>query len=297
MTIAEAQRFYEQDLHLYELSKNKGFLSWLKGKISRGYHCFIEIDELQELINNITTWYEMKYPERELEFYEGVRYMDFQDIKKISNVMDIRQLLYRLPHRQLCLMECGYRACGWGQHPIYEDSKEVGWKTEIFMRINRKDISEEDIFAGNFPYFLVHADHKTGMVSCNHDLKKYTDKEEIHLDQLFALLSSKYSDELDYRELKECIFDNNCDLMLRNEILQLVALSLLYSKNTIPERGYERAKRFINEFNKKMNLELSTEQIDEIMSRDYKSKVKEETPKEKAIGLVKSLLNRRKTQK
>ena len=56
---------------------------------------------------------------------------------------------------------------------------------------------------------------------------------------------------------------------LRHRILQLVALKLLYSRNTIPERGYERAKRFINEFNKKLGLTLSTEQIDEIIHRDY----------------------------
>lgn len=56
---------------------------------------------------------------------------------------------------------------------------------------------------------------------------------------------------------------------LRHRILQSVALKLLYSRNTIPERGYERAKRFINEFNKKLGLELSTEQIDEIIHRDY----------------------------
>ena len=56
---------------------------------------------------------------------------------------------------------------------------------------------------------------------------------------------------------------------LRHRILQLVALKLLYSRNTIPERGYERAKRFINEFNKKLGLTLSAEQIDEIIHRDY----------------------------
>ena len=56
---------------------------------------------------------------------------------------------------------------------------------------------------------------------------------------------------------------------LRHRILQSVALKLLYSRNTIPERGYERAKRFINEFNKKLGLELSTEQIDETIHRDY----------------------------
>ena len=296
MTIAEAERFYKQDEHLYELTKNKDFLGWLKHAMEHGYHCYLEIDELQELINNITYWYEMKYPERELEFYEGVRYMDFEDIRKISNVMDIRQLLYRLPHRQLSLLESGYRACGWGQHPIYENGKEVGWKAEIFMRIKRKNIDENDVWNDKLPSFLIHADYKTGMVDVNHDLEEFTDKNEIHLHQLFALLSSQYSDEIDYKELRECIYDNNCDLALREKILQLVALSLLYSKNTIPERGYERAKRFINEFNKKMGLELSTREIDEIMSRDYKTEVKEETITEKAKGLVKSIIDKAKTQ-
>lgn len=293
MTIAEAQRFYKQDEHLYEISKNKELLNWLKDKINHGYHCYLEIDELQKLINTITAWYEVKYPERELEYYEGVRHMDFQDIKKISNVMDIRQLMFRLPHKQLSLLQGGYRACGWGQHPIYENGEEVGWKTEIFMRINREDIDEDDIWNDKLPYFLVHADHKTGMVNVDYELKEYTDKKELHVDQLYALLSSQYTEELDCTELRECIFDNTCDLTLRYKILHLVALSLLYSRNTIPERGYERAKRFINEFNKKMNLELSTEEIDEIMNRDYKTDIKEENVKGKAKELVKSLFSKK----
>lgn len=57
------------------------------------------------------------------------------------------------------------------------------------------------------------------------------------------------NEELDSTELKNCIYNRECDIKLRNKILQLVALKLLYSKNTTPERGYERVKRFINEFN------------------------------------------------
>lgn len=292
MTIAEARRFYSQDEHLYDIAKNKSFLNWLKQTIDNGYNCYLEIDDLQELIDKIVIWYEMKYPEREFEFYEGIRHMDFQDIRKISNVMNIKQLMFRLSHKQLSLMQCGYRACGWAQHPIYENGEEVGSKVDIFMRINRKDVDEEDIWNDKLPYFLVHADHKTGIVSDSYDLEEFTDKKGMHLHELFALLSSRYSEELDYSELRECIYDNTCDLTLRYKVLQLVALKLLYSKNTIPERGYERAIRFINEFNKKMNLELSIDEIDEIMSRDYKTEVKEETTKEKAVGLVKSLFKR-----
>ena len=138
MTIAQAERFYEQDTKDYEIEKNKDFLTWLKTSIKDGYHCFIKTEELQELIDSIVNWYEIKYPERELEYFEGTRHMNFQDIRRISDVMDIRQLLFRLPHNQLCLMECGYRAKGWGQHPIYENGKKIGWEAQIFMCISRK---------------------------------------------------------------------------------------------------------------------------------------------------------------
>ena len=249
---------------------NKDFLTWLKTSIKDGYHCFIEAEELQELIDSIVNWYEIKYPERELEYFEGTRHMNFQDIRKISDVMDIRQLLFRLPHNQLCLIECGYRAKGWGQHPIYENGKEIGWKTQIFMSINRKNEEESDSLLGKTPYFLLHADHMTGEVSNDYELAEYLDSEEnLNLDELLSIFKEKYTDELDFTELKESVYDHNCDMELRHRILQSVALKLLYSRNTIPERGYERAKKFINEFNKKLGLELSTEQIDEIIHRDY----------------------------
>ena len=270
MTIAQAERFYEKDTKDYEIEKNKDFLTWLKISIKDGYHCFMKTEELQELIDSVVNWYEIKYPERELEYFEGTKHLGFQDIRKISDVMDIRQLLFWLPHNQLCLMECGYRAKGWGQYPIYENGKEIDLKVQIFMKINKKIKEECNPWYGETTYFLLHADHMTGEVSNDYELEEYLDSEEnLNLDELLSIFKEKYTDELDFTELKESVYDHNCDMELRHRILQLVALKLLYSRNTIPERGYERAKRFINEFNKKLGLELSTEQIDEIIHRDY----------------------------
>ena len=230
----------------------------------------MQIEELQELINNIVNWYEIKYPERELEYFEGIRHMNFQDIKRISNVMNIRQLLYRLPHNQLCLIECGYRAKGWGKRPIYKNGKKEDWKVQIFMKIYRKNEEECNSWLGKASYFLFRADQMTGEVSKDCELEEYVNSEEnIILDELLSTFYKKYPDELDFTELKESVYDHNCDMELRQRILQLVTLKLLYSRNTTPERGYERAKRFINEFNKKLGLTLSTEQIDEIIQRDY----------------------------
>ena len=134
MTITEAKRFYEKDTKDYEIEKNKDFLTWLKTSIKNGYHCFMKTEELQELIDSVVNWYEIKYPERELEYFEGTRHLGFQDIRRISDVMDIRQLLFRLPHNQLCLMECGYRAKGWGQYPIYENGKEIDLTTNLKIK-------------------------------------------------------------------------------------------------------------------------------------------------------------------
>ena len=270
MTIAEAERFYEKDTKDYEIEKNKDFLTWLKTSIKNGYHCFMKIEELQELIDSVVNWYEIKYPERELEYFEGTRHLGFQGIRRISDVMDIRQLLFRLPHNQLCLMECGYRAKGWGQYPIYENGKEIDLKVQIFMKINKKNKEECNPWYGGTTYFLLQADYMTGEVLNYYELEDYIDNEEnISLDELLSVFNEKYSNELDFTELTESVYDHNCDMELRDRILQLVALKLLYSRNTIPERGYERAKRFINEFNKKLGLALSTEQIDEIIHRDY----------------------------
>ena len=267
MTYAQAERFYKQDTKSYEIEKNKVFLNWLKNSINDGYYCFIEIEELQELIDNIVNWYEIKYPEREFEYFEGVKDTSFQDIKRISNVMDFKQLLYRLPHNQLCLIECGYRARAWTLTPIYKNDNEVESQIQIFMRINRKNKEECRPLGRKWPDFLLGASHLTGEVKIDCELEDYL--ENITLDELLIILNEKHTDELDFTELKKCVDTHNYDVELRNRILKLVALKLLYSRNTIPERGYERAKRFINEFNKKLNLDLSTKEIDEIMHRDY----------------------------
>ncbi|MEI3499430.1 MAG: hypothetical protein V8Q71_02935 [Bacilli bacterium] len=43
---------------------------------------------MQELIDSIVSWYEIKYPEREMEFYEGITHTDFEKMETLSKVMD-----------------------------------------------------------------------------------------------------------------------------------------------------------------------------------------------------------------
>lgn len=277
MKIKEAKQFYANDKKVYELQNNPMFLKWLKSKIDAGYDCFISIEELQDLIDNIAKWYEIKYPERELEKLEGTTYLDFSDITDISNTMDFRQLLYRLPHHEQFLIECGYRAHGWCR---------LGEKSCIFMAINKKTPVEKY----HHSRFLLHAEYKTGKVIKDYQLKEYYDEEpDMNLEEMLSYFIQKHSSDLEFNELKEAIDTHNCDIQLRQKILELVPFKLIYSDNTIPERGYERAKRFIAEFNKELGLNLSTSEIDKEISKVYTT---DET--EKGIkGLVKKAFNKK----
>lgn len=104
MTFIESEKFYNQDKLEYQIDRNKDFLYWLKGSIKNGYRFYITLEDLQELVENIARWYEIKYPERALKELEGISFLDFDQIKDISDVMDIEQLLFRLPAKQLRVM-------------------------------------------------------------------------------------------------------------------------------------------------------------------------------------------------
>lgn len=293
MTIAQARKFYEQDQREYNLEENKEFLSWFKDKIKNDYYPFIEIEELQELINNITYWYEIKYPEREFEFDEGIKNLDFKSITPLSKSMNIYQLMYRLSDDQLCLINGEYRSNCGGIRNIYNGgSKVVDQKAVLYIVI--KQINN-NYNANGINNNLIICAYPNGEVIINDSLKKYVDKERINLDELLSLFEEKYSHNLDFSVLKADVDDHNCDLELRKRILQLIALKLLYSQNTTPGRGYKRAKKFIDEFNKELNLNLSSEKIDNIINTNIeieKSDSEKLTPLKKSRKLVKSLLKK-----
>ena len=293
MTIAQARKFYEQDQREYNLEENKEFLSWFKDKIKNDYYPFIEIEELQELINNITYWYEIKYPEREFEFEEGIKNLDFKSIAPLSKSMNIYQLMYRLSDDQLCLINGEYRSNCGGIRNIYNGgSKVVDQKAVLYIVI--KQINN-NYNANGINNNLIICAYPNGEVIINDSLKKYVDKERINLDELLSLFEEKYSHNLDFSVLKADVDDHNCDLELREIILQLIALKLLYSQNTTPGRGYKRAKRFIDEFNKELDLNLSSEKIDNIINTNIeieKSVDKKLTSLKKSRNLVKSLLKK-----
>jgi len=259
----EKKQFYESDEKLYELSKNGSFLSWLNENVLNGYQCFINIDELQELINLIACWYEIKYPEREIEHYKGIRYDYFKDVKKLSNVMNIRELEYRLTKKQLCLLKSDYRASDTGLKTVYINGKKDRMEPYISIRIKYLDFS-----LAPFYYFKVIANPKTGIIEPSYDLKKLIGFEaEITLDELLKLLQEKYENKLDLSVLKACVYNHECDVKLRDKVLELVTLKLMYSKTSNFKSGYVRAKRYLGEFKKNLGIDISLELADKLIKQ------------------------------
>ena len=254
--------FYKKDNKSYELKRNKEFLNWLKNQIKNGYSCSLEIEEMQELIDNIAKWYEFKYPEKSFEKDKS------NNIESITDLMSVEQFLFRLPSSQLSLLNGDYRAHGYSRKEIYRNGDLVGYKPIIFIHIDRK--TGINPYIEKLPTFLIFADINTGDILKSRDLDEYVNKEEsINLEELLKIYDEKYTESLDFSELSEVINNHKVDMELRKKLLKLAALKILYSKNTTPARGYERAKNFIIEFRKKLDIALSKKEIEEIINEEY----------------------------
>lgn len=107
MKIVEAKRFYEQDGKDYVLKENRGFLCWYQEKINEGYHDFIDVSSLQDLINGLVVWYEIKYPEREFRAQTGMKDNESILTDGLAEHMNLEQLLLRLSQEQLDLLKGG----------------------------------------------------------------------------------------------------------------------------------------------------------------------------------------------
>ena len=274
MTKDELKNFYNNDLKKYDLKENTYFKVMFNRLLEEGYNLFIGLDEMQDLIDRLTFWYEIKYPEREFDFYDGKIVQDFAFKKELSDLMDINQLFFRLTDNQIKFLKGNYRSKIEKEYPIYEEGKKIAVSKKVYFKINR---NSNDKYYSKHKDFIISADAISGKVDSDYETLKYIDNDDITLNDLFQVFSENYADCLDFQELEQALKNNYVDNYLRDDILNFVALRLLYSKKTVPERGYKRAIRFMDEFNKRLGLNLSYDEIDKLMNNSYKednSKVK-----------------------
>lgn len=253
MTIDEVRKFYDCDEKKYFIAGNKELLSWIKENLKQDYALFLSTQDMQDFVDNLTYWYNLKYPDREMAFYEGTKDEDFKNVKPLSQAMDFNQLRYHLSKQNLFILDALYRSSCLGVRNVYDKNNQViGTKKVVCLQIDKKE--ELSYFEPHS--FLITADCDTGKVCDMAFLKENIKDKDITLDELLLILERDYSEQLSFPDVKKCVYNHSCDVTLRNYLLQLVALKLLYSLNTTPERGYERAQRFLKEMNKKLYLQL-----------------------------------------
>lgn len=284
MTIFEEANFYEQDEEKYNLSKNIEFLTFLESAKNNGYKCYISNDKLQELIVFLITWFELKYPERRMQEKDGICSVNYRNIESIAEYMTPLQLLYRLSQDQECLMKCNYRSFSAACFPVKGESEnDVYYKNRIYMKVKRssyrRNTSHEQ---GIEPCIFIAVNPSNGKVDFDSLASIIADKENkgpilIDLNNPYIKIQTllkqlKNNKDLDLSEIENCILNHETDLLLREKVLNLTALGLLYSKRTTPQNGYRRAQIFIREINKDFGTNLTGEEIDEIMKRDYDEK-------------------------
>lgn len=256
MNIKQADDFYSSDKRKYIIRENKEFLNWYKQQSNSGYSFLLNLEAMQDLIEKITIWYELKYPNREIE--KGV-VIDtrFENIKSIANNFTIDQLRYCLSGKQIEVLDCNYRT-GWGGlrtiGGYYNDDGVLcdveGYISLIFLSLFAK---EKEI--------IIEATEKGELVDFSGEVKT--------LEELLNVLEKQKNIDLDYSNLSKCIIRNKIDKELRERIIYMAALKLLYSKDTVPDNGYYRMKKLIQEFNEYYDLNLSTEVIDKSIDNEF----------------------------
>ncbi len=259
MNIVE-KRFYKRNQKKYEVKNNKEFLKWYDLSLNSGvkldYHTSLE--DFQMLIDTLTNWYQLKYPDYLLKPYphnpwgERLRNMNHSNI-------GVEEMIIRLPLKQQIIMDCEYGVMGntSGNYSEIENGREVA---KCWIGFNLYDNKDHRV---NYPV-LVNPD--TGIVIDS----RISSFENYDLETIYQFLKNNPS-ELDYHELEEVVENNRFQIELRHRLLQLTALKILYSSST-PKMGYERAKKFIEEMNKELGLLLDTKEIDEFYQEYEKRK-------------------------
>ncbi|MCI8574878.1 MAG: hypothetical protein HFI09_00220 [Bacilli bacterium] len=242
MTGLEMKKFYELDQHEYELKENKEIQ--MMYEYFKKYNSDFDLDSMTHLMNKIINFYEFKFPN---ELYDGSVNKDsasFQNMLTITSLLDLDQLESRIHHDDRQFLKCEY----W-DHVTLESTNNKHYSAQThYIRIKNGFINPYDL--RSLTENLINQD-------------KATTPEE-----LWALLSTK-SKNVDYSELTKLLEYHNINVALRKRILELTALKMLYSGNTLPIYGYKRAKHLIKEFNEGYNLNLDDSKIDRIMFRDY----------------------------
>ena len=208
----------------YILQYNKQFLRWYRDRNQSGYLSFLDIQDMQRMVDYIAFWYETKIPERD---FIGMSFYNFDVNNDLKKCMTFEQLMYRLDIDVYDFLRCGYRIQG-------NDTNVL-----IFQIMRKNEI------------YTITADSVNGRIIDLGGLDSFTNNDELTIEGLFALISNNKLFEIS--ELRKIIKIHKIDLELRAILLNLVSMKILSNNIVSDEVRMCRYKTFVKEFNEKIN--------------------------------------------
>lgn len=228
---------------------------------NQSYNVYSDISEIKKLIDFITNWYEIKYPDNIIEMskeaYIDIRKFIVYMIKprnktrkteNLSKNMDYYQLMLRLPESMHRILECWYKGNDHDGNSRF--GTYIGLKDSLVEHNIPIDVS---VYYGELGLGKSILLDEYLKITCS------------TIDELVD--ENNFSTNIDYTEIDfsdpiKVVKIHNIDLEIRNKIFNIIILKL-FENSSSKINGYIRAKLFIDEFNKYIhNLNLSSDIID-----------------------------------
>lgn len=257
--------FFSKDRKMYDLRHNREFLSWYKNKMRHGYNSIFNVNDLERLIDFISMWYYIKYPDRYYEIEDGKVDLDFSNTKDISNSMDFNEMLYRLPKSIIGLIMGIYRSNYSGSIPIYDSNGNL---TRYEGIVGVEIIKNNQIDGEGLSRIILEARSSDGLVNTS-DIKKnfpMLKLTNVNLDLLLDELKELKGFELTH--LMQIIFNHTTDIELRNRLIYYISLKILYNDYSTPYNNYRRSKAFNKEIKDNLLIKLDESYLDELMQAE-----------------------------
>lgn len=269
------KKIYNNDIKKTIIRDNKEFLNWYYDLIKNGYYSVLSLDSIQSLIDRIARWYYIKYPDRQLLAYKN---LSLEYIESNFKYLTIDQLRYDLSDDILGFLDGKYMYsdveirniklfCNSGDK-VFERNAYKSYGIFSIWRKSDGDSLEKIIFSAD----------ENGIVD-NSDLERLEpiigkNINIVNLEFLFLKLEMMEGNDWNYESLKECLKFNKLKFKLRDKILNLVVMAIIYNDNTTVELGIIRANKFISEFNEYYGLGMNLVSFEEIVNNNVLLKVR-----------------------
>lgn len=239
----------------YELLKRKELLGYLKVQELKGYVSYLDVNEIYNLINKVSAWYDLKCPNYELAKLD-INNFKLEDMNILSQYMNSDELFKRLSFLENVFLTGEYRYKRAGS--IKRSNNKVdNWTDVIWIDVPRKSLDPK------CPIWLkpldlkVLVDVKSGMVLNIGELDEYIyNVHSLKLDDLLKDLEP-FKDTLDLRNISYVVKTHNIDLELRNKVLELISLNLINSSSY----GYFKALEMLKDFNRELDTKMDINSI------------------------------------